>query len=243
MTKIQSDQYSSNGWIPDPNTWTFSSSDAPTYIVSINADVTAYIGLGMRIKVADSGEQMGIVTAVGAFGGGVTLVTIYCGTEFALSGGAITLPYYSREKAPFGFPLDPLKWTVEVTDTTNRVQATPTQSVWYNLGSFSISIPIGAWNTSYKVILNSIDSTSSIWQNRTTLSTSNNSESDTDFTILSNVGNVIRIYITHMINKNIILSSKTTYYLNQRTIVANLDNMYIRGDYIPTLIRAVCAYL
>ena len=44
----------------------------------------------------------------------------------------VTLPNYSITKAPFGFPLSPAKWTVEVTDTSERVQASPTQDTWYN---------------------------------------------------------------------------------------------------------------
>lgn len=41
-----------NGWIPDTNTWSYSSVDGPTGVISINADVTSKIQLGSRLKYA-----------------------------------------------------------------------------------------------------------------------------------------------------------------------------------------------
>lgn len=39
-----------NGWAADANTWSYSSVDSPTGVISINADMTSNIQKGMRIK-------------------------------------------------------------------------------------------------------------------------------------------------------------------------------------------------
>ena len=44
-----------DGWITATGTWTFSSADAPTYVISVNNDQTAIIGVGMRIKLTHGG--------------------------------------------------------------------------------------------------------------------------------------------------------------------------------------------
>ena len=143
QTKIKTKQISDDGWIPALGTWTYSSADAPTYVISVDADMTTTIGVGQRIKLTHAAAvKYFIVTAVGAYSGGVTLITVYGGTDYTLAATAITLPYYSMVKAPFGFPLDPTKWTQQLVDIADRSTAGPTVSVWYNVRSISISIPI-----------------------------------------------------------------------------------------------------
>lgn len=39
------------------------------------------------------------------------------------------------------------------------------------------------------------------------------------------------------------LGVKTVYYLNEKTSVAGLDNIYILGNLSKTILRATCAYL
>jgi hypothetical protein len=181
---------------------------------------------------------------VGAYSGGVTLITVYGGTDYTLAATAITLPYYSMMKVPFGFPANPTKWMVEIKDTAGRTQATPTQNTWYNINAaLSISIPIGEWLVSYQAIGQLGDSTSTSWAIYLTLSTANNSESDINFTTRISGGAITDLAISLEKNKYLTLASKTPYYLNIRTVTANLDNMYIRSDVGTTIIRAVCAYL
>lgn len=92
------------GWIGDPNTWTYSSADAPTFVASVNADVTGILSEGMRIKLTQTTAKYFIVTAVAAFSGGATLITLYGGTDYVLANAAITAPAYSSAYAPLGFP-------------------------------------------------------------------------------------------------------------------------------------------
>jgi hypothetical protein len=224
--------------------WTYDSADAPTYVISVDNDQTTIISVGMKLRLTHAAAtKYFIVTAVGAFGAGVTLITVYGGTDYTLAAGAITVPYYSPVKAPFGFPLNPAKWTVEITDVTSRVQATPTSNQYYNLGAVSISIPIGLWNTSYSVFAVLVDATAGNWLLYVTLSTANNNASDADFIAAIRFGDIIHLGVTLTKTKTLSIASKTSYYLNTAAGAANCDNIYNRNDLSKLIIRAVSAYL
>lgn len=111
----------------------------------------------------------------------------------------------------------------------------------------SINIPIGVWETSYSVALAGQKLSATSIQAFSTLSTSNNSESDADFTasVYSQAasGN-IEILDTVSREKVLELSSKATYYLNTSTPTANankISNYGAAGS--KTIIRAISAYL
>jgi hypothetical protein len=231
------------GWSP-LGACTYEAADAPTYTFSLASDMTGILSSGMRIKLTDSTVKYFIVTAVGAYSGGKTIITVYGGTDYNLSGGAITLPYYSIQKAPFGFPLSPEKWTVEATDTTGRSQTNAASATWYNFNS--IAVPIGLWNLTYYA---------SAWYNTAavvnefiylTLSTANNSESDADFTSVA--GSYIAngtIHLAPMMKSKIIsLAAKATYYLNGKLLTGGASySVGVANDSQKLIIRAVCAYL
>jgi len=233
------------GWIA-LGTATYEGADDPTYTFSFASDMTGILSAGMRIKLtqATGGTKYCIITAVGAYSGGKTIITGYFGTDYNLENEAITSPYYSIQKAPFGFPLDPTKWMVTVTDTTLRSQADPVNSTWYNLGSVSISIPIGAWDLEYFVVAASYKATSATQELFCTLSSANNSESDYNYTthIQISASTYFQQGLTR--RKPYIATSKTTLYLNSATNSGGAGvTIYNRADQKPTYIRAVCAYL
>lgn len=230
------------GWKTIPATLTFSSADAPIFVCTTSIDLTSAIGVGMKIKLTHGGsEKKFFVHAIDA-----TTITLYGGTDFTLSATAITLPYYSQVKAPVGFPLDPTKWTVEVSDTTTRSQASPTQNAWYNLGSVSISIPIGIWKVNYMLYLAAdIDSAINITA-KATLSTANNSESDVDLTTRVTGGGAtgtIAVGSSVYKEKSISAASKTSYYINTCTTTGSASFIYNANATSKLIIRAVCAYL
>jgi len=231
-----------DGWVA-LGAATYEASDDPTYTISFASDMTGVLSAGMRIKLTDSTVQYFIITGVGAFSGGKTIITLYGGTDYNLSGGAITLPYYSVMKAPFGFPLNPTKWTQALASLNSGNQTTPTQNVWYNTGSNSLAIPIGCWNIEYNAYLTAQINSSTSIVGQTTLSTANNSESDTETTrsiaILGALGN-INIGASLYSNKVLTLTTKATYYLNIRTTTASATILYMNTD---GYIKAVCAYL
>ncbi len=240
----------SSGWTSYSTvTPTYTSADAPTYTITFAAvDLTSTMSVGMRVKLTDSTVKYFIITAI-AFSTN-TVVTLYGGTDYTLSGGALSSFNYSSMKAPLRFPLDPTKWTVETESSTESSQSTPTQSTWYNIGSINIVIPIGIWDTYYYVGISPNDNSSTVMM-AATLSTANNSESDADFTSMvgyqiTNATNVRNKALAFR-RKTLVAASKTTYYLNEKTETSGAVSLLINETYNTftdkTIIRAVCAYL
>ena len=229
---------------------TRASADDPTYVLTFaGVDLTSSVSVGMKIKwTQNSSVRYGFVTAI-SFSTDTTL-TLYGGTDYDVDDTAtyaISDVYFSSQKAPFGFPLDPDKWSVKTINTTNTNEVSPTAGAWYNTGSISIDIPIGLWLTEYFVTVSIADG-SDTWINMAvTLSTSDNSESDTEFTGLvggkdtNNAEHAIRGIITR--HKNISLTVKDTYYLINKTTESGITQIQMLGANAPTIIRATIAYL
>lgn len=239
--------YDNGGWIGGIGTWSYSSADAPTFVITINADMTALIGVGYRIKLTQTTAKYFIVTAVGAFSGGNTLITVYGGTDYTLENAAITLPYYSNVKSPFGFPISPAKWSVIVSNTSDITQATPTQNVWYNPGSVTINVPIGEWKLSYNLVLYFFSTASQTSTNGfVTLGTANNNSYAPMASAFNISGASGTLGLMSQVTKisPITLTTKQTYYLNVRTTFTNVANIIIYGAGVgTTVILAECAYL
>lgn len=231
-----------NGW-EAADAMTYASADDPTYTVTISGDQSAKYSAGMRIKLTQStgGTKYFIITKVAVSTD--TTLTLYGGTDYDLANEAISNPYYSVVKAPAGFPLDPAKWTVSITDTTNRSQATPTASTWYNLGGVSLSIPIGCWNVSYGVSVNVGTSSSSTYINvYATISTANNTGILELTSFAGNSGTATTNWMRR--EGTLTLAAKTTYYLNTKAEASQaIGTLYNYNDLSPAIIRAVCAYL
>jgi len=246
-TKIRKEQLNDfDGWIPANETWTYAGADDPTFIFSISGDKTGKYSPGMKIRLNQTTDKYFIITGV-SFGTNTT-ITVYGGTDYDLANATIASPCYSSQKAPFGFPLNPTKWTVEVTDVTDRYQATPTQNTWYNLNSTLITIPIGVWDLSYRVSLGADRVVSTVSMlTQVTLSTANNSESDADLTsmtlTLNSTSDSDAIRCSVYKDKIISLAAKTIHYLNTRTTSASVGNIYNGNTSSKLIIRAVCAYL
>ena len=237
-----------DGWVAEDHGWTYSSEDAPTYIIRIPYDVTAFIGVGYRIKLTQNGTvKYFIVTAVGSYSSGATLVTVYGGTDYTLLDltnfeDAIVNPMWSNAKAPFGFPVSPIKWTVTTSDAVGGSKSSPVAGTWYNASSFTV--PIGLWTLKYKldgtVDTNVINIRTSFF---VTLSTANNSETDAEFTQGTEI-QTVKDFIspTFSASKVVSITVKTIYYLNMSTSVANIADINT-SVLNPTVLTAVCAYL
>lgn len=242
---------SGGSWVIDSNTWTFSSADAPIYIVSVNADMTSTISVGMRIRlVHGAATKYFLVHAVGAFSGGVTLLTLYGGTTWTLSATAITATYYSSDKTPFGFPSDPSNWRVTFSDSASQSQAAPVGNTYYNVGSAQIVMPIGAWRTYFRVNVQFIITIVAVTNIslRALLSTVNNNVSDTELVCDSATAVAIQAtgsttrYTADLNNKIVVATAKTTYYLLGLVGVTS-TSLTFRGDILPTTIFLESAYL
>jgi len=233
-------------WTDATGTWSYSSADAPTFVASVNNDQTAIIYPGQRLSLTQTTEKFFIVTAVGAYSGGATLITMYGGTDYTLAAEAITTPKWSNVKVPSRFPMSPLKWSETFTDTTSRNQNTPTQDAWYNAGSLSKSLPIGVWNVYFKCAVYVTKASTTNVGVYSTLSTTNNTETNVNMTMLSvmtvasaNLGS----YLASSVSDIIALTSKTTYYPLVKTGAAGIDTIGFYNTYIGMIIRAVCSYL
>jgi hypothetical protein len=214
-----------------------------TFVVDTSVDLSTSIGVGNKVKFTDGTVKYFIVVAIAT-----TRITLFGGTDYSIAGtAAVTSPYYSMMKAPFGFPLDPTKWTVEVTDATNRTQATPNDSQWYNINAVGqINIPIGIWQATYWVNQSANDINGTDVTLQSTLSTANNTQSDATMTSVTTVFHpVANLSIGNTVTRSCIisLSSKATYYLNSRVLGAGYDGLYWYNGIGTMVIRAVCAYL
>lgn len=244
------------GWNPYSTVVpTRASADAPTYVLTFaGVDLTSMLSVGMRIKwTQNSTVRYAIVTAI-SFSTNTTL-TVYGGTDYAVDDTAtfaISSFFFSLMKSPLGFPLDPSKWTVKVSDTASRTGAV-SANTWTNVGSINhqISIPIGVWDVEFdadvfmdRTAAGSGDSISAA------LSTANNTASDEELIAMANyyssvVANSSDLQGGHVHRrKTLVLGSKTLYYLNgymqnAGTILFNAGDAFLGA----TVIRAVCAYL
>ena len=231
---------SSDGWVASGKAWTYASADDPTFTFTIASfDATTQLSVGMRIKLTQTTAKYFIITKV-VFDDPGSTVTIYGGTDYDLANAAITLPYYSTQKAPLGFSLDPEDWTIEVTDATTRSQAAAVQNTWYNLGTVSVDIPIGVWHVSYKLVLMSSVAGNNLF---VTLSTANNSESNVDYTRASRTKGDTFEYESINCDFPLNIATKDTYYLNTRTTTAGAPTIYNDNAGDKLIIRAVCSYL
>lgn len=219
----------------------YSSADAPTFVIGTSSDLSGTISVGCRMRLVQTTTKYFIVTAIDS-----STITVYGGTDYTLANAAISSPYFSNIKAPYGFPLDPAKWTVSViTDTSSRTQGSPTSGTWYNLGSLSGDIPIGCWLVFYEVSALGTKNSSVSCNIKTALSTANNTASDAELLAHAQTGGASgtsSISVEVHREKHITLATKTTYYLNAMS-TSTATTIAFNGDLATTVVRAVCAYL
>jgi hypothetical protein len=228
-----------DGWCIDQNTWTYSSVDGDTGVVTINADLTGVIHAGDRIKITQTTDKYFIATKI-SVSAGTTTLTMWGGTDFTLANAAITFAAYSHVKSPVGMNMDPLKWTLQLSDHNDQTQNSPVGSTYYNIGSLSLSVPIGSWEIMFFVNAKATSgSTSGIY---VSISTANNTQGDIDFSCFAAAPLTSFYGGTHR-KKNIILTSRTTYYLNAIEAYGNETSLVFFGEQGPNIIRAICSYL
>ena len=236
----------SNGWIQGTGTWTCFSTDSPVFNVVVNTNITGTIGLGNRIQVTQLGANKFFLVHGVSITGSNSYLNLYGGTDYVLVSGSLTSPQYSQIKAPFGFPLDPSKWSVTLSSTSNASQASPSGTGWYNLGSLSVSVPMGVWNTSYRLVMDCVIAAAGTLNGFSTLSTTSFSETNTEWTLGNAFVNtaITTARIPQTTPLGIISqSAKTTWFLLGKTNVAGLSTIAFRGDLFQTVVKFTDAYL
>jgi hypothetical protein len=167
-----------------------------------------------------------------------TTVTLYGGTDHTLANATISNAYYSTQKAPYGFPLNPDKWKVEFSSSGTNAKTNPTAATWYytEIGA-SLSVPIGKWNLEFQgdgYATNAGTSDVSIG-----LSALTNGLSDTRLNHQAAInGTLIISAISFSTMKDI--KSKTTYQVIAQTSQGGTTNLGLSGY---TIIRATSTLL
>lgn len=236
------DVVAETGWIPAREIWTYSAADAPTFTATTSGDKTSKYSAGMRVKLTQTTVKYFIITAV-AYSTGTTTLTLYGGTDYTLANALIQNPYFSTQKAPQGFPLNRDKWDLLKTDTTRRSQTPPASGTWYNLGSASINVPIGAWDIEYMVAPQALTSAAVALSMYVTLSTANNSQSDVGWTCSTQHASPTNLGTPNYRRRFVLLAAKTTYYLNTSVSGTSLAELRNLNDLTYLYIRANCAYI
>lgn len=248
------------GWNPLGEDLVYVSVDDPTGVVKVEGkDITDKLSVGMRLRFTNGGNVINAIITAITFSVDTTITFLHeidpadSQALYLLTNSAITLPYFSSQKAPYGFPMSPAKWTVEKLDTSRRQQTNPSNLTWYNLGTTNcqLSIPIGVWNVSYGVQVGAsgggVATDISVY---VTLSTANNSEVSKRHTAsnysryLSNGdgGTALNAYLGR--DFLLTLTSKTLYYLNGAVYATTAQpDLSFFGNDNTTVISATCAYL
>ena len=232
-----------DGWISAGETWTYAGADDPTYTFTVAADVTTKYSVGMKIKLTQGTVKYFIITAISAFTGGNTTITVYGGTDYDLASSAISANAYSMMRTPVGFPMSPDKWSVTYSSTSNTALSNSTA---FAASPFRISVPIGDFSVSYLISLIGIGSggnitwvKSALGKTKTPLTGSQDFKDSTDGG--ASVTKCAGIFKGSALVTN---TAKTSVYI--LTAYANSSGNVSLNPYyesFPTTIRATCAYL
>lgn len=218
---------------------TYSSADSPTFVAATASNLTASIGVGDRIKLTQTTVKYFIVTAIDS-----TTMTLYGGTDYTLANAAISSAYYSHTRSPVGFPVNPAKWTITVvTDTSQRNQANPVAGTWYNVGTLTGAIHIGAWNVSLHAQNYATRAAAGSLDPYVTLSAANNTAGSADLTAMLDVRNEATSAHTALVRGLIVVAAKTSYFVNVKVTAGTVTNVGVSGNVIATNVYAICAYL
>jgi hypothetical protein len=227
----------------------------PNYVITFaGVDLTSRISVGMRVSwIQNSTRRYGIVQAI-AFSTNTTL-TLYGGTDYNVENTGthvISGFQYSFHKAPYGFPMDPDKWSLTSNlVTTNEQQSTPSNNTWYNTGAVTVANPIGKWWMASNAVAR-VSTTGSLedMQIFTTVSTANNTESSTVYTSYNRVegehtpGGRLGATVTGAKSQQLITSTSAgNLYLNIKCISSSIETLQLRGDVGTAFIKLVNAYL
>jgi hypothetical protein len=256
-----------DGWRPARFDWLYNANYGGVYqVLTWGGNGELQFSAGNRIRLVDAGSayKYFIVLAVSYYAPwNATNLYLWGGTDYTLSGGAITQLSYSTDKTPHGFPADPRKWMIQTEAATSIYRNNPAANQWFNLADGDavwfgrISIPYGIWKVSYEYSLYAqTEAAQTNWSCGATLSTQfgdgagGHGLTDDDFTsciggagassLNQSIGTVYRSKIIDVALTN----PATPYYLNLRTTHAMMDWIGI----IPTYhghcwLRAECVYL
>ena len=240
-----------DGWQIHTGTWARQSADAPNYVASVSPYSAGVIFVGMKVDLfQDATDKYFFVQKIETTGS-VGYLTLYGGTDYALTANSISSSKYSFDKIPAGFPIDPDKWTVSFVSTGSASVSSPTADLWHTPGSLSFSAPLGLWKVysamSFAVIHN-VASVSNLGGRCSISSTSGSAshpELTREFLATMPISATATLRSTAQVQGELIsLSSKTIMYLIALSS-QSVTSLTFRGDLggLATKVDLVCAYL
>jgi hypothetical protein len=157
--------------------------------------------------------------------------------------GGIGTVSYSTQKTPYGFPGQRGKWDLFTRLNIDTAKGTATGGTWYNNSGTSdalkLNVPVGTWSLGYSCTFGGYDAgVTSVGDMKITLSTANNTESDTMFTSFASIeapSGTIGMRASVYRKNSVTLSAAADYYLNV-TSSTTVDDLRIYGTKSPTLI-------
>lgn len=253
---VRSIGFAGGGWISAiGETWVYSSVDDPTGVITITGDLTGKYKAGTKIKFMNGGNEIkGIVLKDSTYSSPNTTITFLHEIDptdsqalTLMANSTITSPCYSFEKAPAGFPMQKSKWRVEYNATPAFDKASPAQNTWYSTG-INLNIFMGLVDVEFTIdLLSNTKSSQTSLDGFITLSDTDASESDEDFTCkhaLDGPSGTHALGDTFHKTKQLLLDAATTFHVCTKTSRATgVMNLLRVGAYVPLIIRATCAYL
>ena len=180
----------------------------------------------------------GIITAA-SFSTNTTLtVQVAEGDTIPTSGGVSAISY-STQKAPYGFPGQTNKWSVEMVSiaATDNGSTSAVINIKRN-----ILIPVGSWNVMWRLPLTLVTATSTTHNSRFDLNeTTAVVTTSSQFHVASTYVNIQEEYPHLTASGKLDLSSAATYYFNMQPVGATYT-AYGIGSYYG-IIRAELALL
>lgn len=223
-----------DGWIGLSVTASYSSWSSTTKIGVINVSNTSYFSVGMKIKFNQptDGTKYGVIMEVGS-----STISVFMGQNYDLDNESISNIYVSLVKCPVGFVPSENIWVLKTEITTETTKTSAAPNNWYNTGSYSLIIPIGIWKIRYSAFVGVIQlSSAATWVAiRSTLSTTTNSETHSQFTSSAIMGSASstsnEINWKPYVESTLTLTSQTTFYLllKQNNSASAAATLRIRG--------------
>lgn len=186
--------------------------------------------------------EYAIVTKV-AYSAPNTTVTVFTGTDHNIPNMTLENPFYSTQKAPYGFPVSRSEWIIEVISRTQR----STASTSFVSLTDKITVPTGKWELSLKAFVASNNATSNLGQ-RAIVSLSSSGTTETNPNLTGQIGGGFNATATgkdwngSVFNTDFVTTTTSTDY----TFIGacgNTSTMIVYSDLHPTVFKAECAYI
>jgi hypothetical protein len=183
----------------------------------------------------------GVIQSISYSTNTTVIVQVPEGCTIPTSGGVSSV-VYSSVGVPYGFPKQKAKWTISTIVKPQYSQASAVAGTWYNLGSTQIIVPVGEWDLVHSaspVVAATTNSTLS-----ETLSTANNSESNTEFTaeagiVATNSGVTANVYRRRPVS----ITTQIPYYLNIRQSGGTSVVLFSNNVSAAVVVEAENAYI